>query len=95
MLEGVACQDFKDKGAEDIKKYKCFQEEGYGFIHVVNSTKDATFKEKVNYPKFEGLEMCKPQQGAGYDITVGPGLKKTILIRCDPEGYGMSSSSNT
>jgi len=95
MCEGVDCQNFKDKGAEEINKYKCFQEEGYGFIHVVNDSKDATFKEKVSYPTFKGLEMCKPQQGQGYDISVGPGQSKTILIRCDPEGYGMSSKSNT
>ena len=39
--------------------------------------------------------MCKPQQGQGYDILVKPGERKMILIRCSPEGYGMSSSSST
>jgi hypothetical protein len=39
--------------------------------------------------------MIKPQQGSGYDITVAPGKEKIILIRCDPDGYSMSSSSNT
>lgn len=95
MLEGVTVVDFKDRGAEEIKKYKCFQEEGYGFIHVVNGSKTATFKEKVNYTNFKGLKMCKPQQGQGYDITVEPGKQKTVLIWCDPEGYAMSSSSST
>ena len=37
----------------------------------------------------------KPQQGQGYDIEVKPMTNKMILINCDPEGYGMSSSSNT
>ena len=60
MLEGVTVQDFKDKGAEEIKKYKSFGEEGYGFIHIDNQAKEATFNEKVNFTTFTGLTMCKP-----------------------------------
>ena len=60
MLEGVTVQDFKDKGAEEIKKYKSFGEEGYGFIHIDNQAKEATFNEKVNFTTFTGLNMCKP-----------------------------------
>ena len=62
-MEGVTCVNFSAKGAPDIKKYKCFNEEGYGFIYIENKEKEATFKEKVDYKKFEGLEMMKPQQG--------------------------------
>jgi hypothetical protein len=64
-------------------------------IHIDNQSAAATFKEKVNYNTFTGLQMVKPQQGQGYDITVGPGQSKTVLLRCSPEGYGMSSSSST
>ena len=39
--------------------------------------------------------MMKPQQGQSYDILVKPGDTKMILIRCDPNGYGMSSSAST
>lgn len=60
MLEGVTCTNFADKGAAEVKKYKAFGEEGYGFIYVVNGEKDATFKEKVNYTTFTGLTMIKP-----------------------------------
>ena len=63
MLEGVTCQSFGDKDAPDIRKYKSFNDEGYGFIYVVNDEKDASFKEKVQYNNFTGLTMCKPQQG--------------------------------
>ena len=60
QLEGVTSQTFADKGAPSITKYKCFQEEGYGFIYIVNNEKDASFKEKVNYNNFQGLTMMKP-----------------------------------
>ena len=63
MLEGVTSQDFASKGAPDIRKYKAMCEEGYGFVYIVNKEKDASFKEKVQYNKFDGLTMCKPQQG--------------------------------
>ena len=59
--EDVTCQSFADKGAPEIKKYKAFTPEGYGFIHIVNQSKEATFIEKVNYNTFKGLEMLKPQ----------------------------------
>lgn len=59
-LDGATVQDFAAKGAPEIKKYKGFGEEGYGFVHVTNQSKDATFKEKVNYNTFQGLEMVKP-----------------------------------
>ena len=39
--------------------------------------------------------MMKPQEGSTYDIKVPPGKTKMVLIRCDPEGYGMSSSCKT
>ena len=94
-VEGVTVVDFANKGAPEIKKYKAFGEEGYGFIHFVNESKEATIKEKVNYTTFTGLTMCKPQQGQGYEVSVGPGTSKTVLIKCDPNGYGMSSSSST
>jgi hypothetical protein len=47
QLDGVTCQSFGDRDAHDIRKYKAFNEEGYGFIYVVNDEKDASFKEKV------------------------------------------------
>jgi len=60
MLPGVTCQNFTDKGAPSINKYKSFQDEGYGFIYVTNNEQEATFNEKVNYTNFKGLEMMKP-----------------------------------
>jgi cold shock CspA family protein len=94
-LEGVTCQTFGEQDAAEIKKYKSFNKEGYGFIYVVNDEENASLKDKVHYNNFEGLTMCKPHQGQGYDILVGPGERKMILIRCSPEGYAMSSSAQT
>lgn len=95
MLDGVTMVDFAAKGAPEIKKYKAFQDEGYGFIYIVNDSKEATFKEVVKYTNFQGLKLLKPQFGSSYDIEVKPGQTKMILLWCDSEGYGMGSSSNT
>jgi hypothetical protein len=45
MLDGVTCISFEDQDAPEIKKYKGFSEEGYGFIFIVNGEIDASFKE--------------------------------------------------
>jgi len=37
----------------------------------------------------------EPESGQSYDITVPPGGNKTIVIKMDPEGYSMSSSSTS
>lgn len=78
-----------------MKKYKNFGPEGYGFIVIHNGEKEASFKENVVYNTFKGLTFMAPETGQGYDVTVGPGETRTIVLKCDPEGYGMSSSSST
>jgi len=93
--EAVKCVNYDSKGAPAIKKFSGFTEEGYGFIHFENNEKSATLKEKVVYKNFKGLTLCSPQQGEQYDISVGPGEQKTILMQCHPEGYSMSSSTSS
>ena len=85
----------EDKGAPLIKKYKGFGAEGYGFIIIENDEKEAQFKEKVSFNNFKGLEFLPPETGSAYDILVPPQGNKTIVIKCDPEGYSMSSSTST
>ena len=41
------------------------------------------------------MEFLPPESGQSYDIVVPPGKTKTIIIKCDPEGYSMSSSTTT
>lgn len=84
-----------DKGAPLIKKYKCFGEEGYGFIILENDEEEASYKEKVNFTNFKGLEFVPPETGQSYDIFVPPQGNKTIVIKCDPEGYAMATSSSS
>lgn len=84
-----------DKGAPLIKKYKCFGEEGYGFIIIENDEDEASYKEKVSFTNFKGLEFVLPETGSAYDILVPPQGNRTIVIKCDPEGYAMSSSSSS
>ena len=37
----------------------------------------------------------KPNTASSYDISVAPGGRKMILIRCHEDGYGMGSSCQT
>lgn len=94
-MEGVTVQNFAEQGAPKIKKYKHFGPEGYGFIIVRNEEAEATFEETVKFNTFKGLELLKPESGSSYEMRVAPGEIKTILIKCDPEGYAMSTSSST
>ena len=84
--------DFAKEGAPNIRKYTCIAEEGYGFVHIVNDEKSCSYKETVQYQKFDGLELMKPHKGTSYDLKVGPGEKKTVLIRQKlATGFSMSS----
>ena len=85
----------EDKGAPLIKKYKGFGAEGYGFIIIENDETEAQFKEKVTFNTFKGLQFLPPESGSAYDILVPPQGNKTMVIKCDPEGYSMASSTST
>ena len=85
-------KNYEDQGAPLVKKYTGFTEEGYGYVHITNDEPEAEFTEVINYPKFDRLSLLKPQKGQGYNVTVKPGQKKTIVIRQnDPTGYSLSS----
>ena len=67
-------------------------EEGYGYVHIVNNEAEARYKESVSYTKFGRLSLLKPFKGDGYEIEVGPGQSKTVVIRQDdPTGFSMAS----
>ena len=93
--ETITTVTMADKGAPNIKKYKqVCGPEGYGFIVIHNEEKEATYKENVRYNTFTGLEFVLPETGTSYTALVKPGETKTIVIKCDPEGYGMATSSS-
>ena len=56
----IAELNFADKGAPEIRKYKNFGAEGYGFIYIKNESSSATFNEKCVFNTFKGIEMTKP-----------------------------------
>ena len=67
-------------------------EEGYGYVHIVNGDAESRFKEKVEYTKFDRLSLLKPFKGDSYEVDVGPGECKTVVIRQnDPTGFSMAS----
>ena len=72
---------FDDQGAPDIVKYFAMTEEGYGYVHIVNNEAEARFKEKIEYSKFDKLRLLKPFKGDSYEVDVGPGEQKTIVIK--------------
>ena len=83
---------FDDQGASEIKKYFAMTEEGYGYVHIVNNEAEARFKERIEYTKFDRLSLLKPFKGDSYEVDVGPGESKTIVIRQnDPTGFSMAS----
>lgn len=93
QLSGTKVVNFEKEGAPNIKKYTCIAEEGYGFVHIVNDEKTCSYKENVNYTKFDGLELMKPFKGTAYDVMIKPGEKKTVMIRQNKAtGFSMSSS---
>ena len=71
-MEGVEKINYSDKGAGKIWKYKCFSQEGYGFIHIQNNETEATFREKVSFTNFDGLKFILPESGTSYDVEVLP-----------------------
>ena len=80
-IEGCKITTMEKDGCPDIKKYSMILEEGYGFVHVVNDNASSSYKETVNFVKFDGLEIMKPYKGSSYDLLVKPGERKTIVIR--------------
>jgi len=94
-LPGVTKTTMADKGAPLVKKYKCFGDESYGFIIIQNDEPAAQYKEKVNFTSFKGLEFVAPESGSAYEVLVPPKGNKTIVIKCDPEGYAMATSSSS
>ena len=61
--DGVKVQTFESSDQPQIKKFQCFNEEGYAFIHYANGSADATLWQKVEFKNFEGLTLLDPEEG--------------------------------
>lgn len=69
-MDNVVVADFGARGAPDIKKYKGFAPEGYGFIIYKNESSEASIREKVTFNNFKGLKLLAPEEGQSYEANV-------------------------
>ena len=61
---GLHRLDFSDKKAPQIKRYQEYNfPEGYNYILVLNQDSEATYKENLEYEKFEKLNFLAPHSG--------------------------------
>ena len=89
-MDGVVKTTFEDRRAPMITKYECAEApEGYNFIIVKNLEKEITYKENVYFNTFEGLEILDHEEPNYYEMEVGPGETKTILIKANIVGFSM------
>ena len=64
-----------------MHKHTQFCEEGYGYVLYSNKSQESTIQETVTYNKFEGLALVKPYKDQSYEVKVGPGESKVVVIR--------------
>jgi len=75
-----------------VTRYFAITEEGYGYVHIANKEAEARYKECLSFNAFDKLSLLKPFKGAGYEVEVGPGESRTVVIRQnDITGFKMSS----
>ena len=62
--KGLHRLDMKEKGAPEIKRYlECNYPEGYIYVILLNNDPASTYKEVLQFEKFEKLQMLKPHSG--------------------------------
>ena len=97
----MIAKDIVEQGGEDINvepneeepavvKSTVTSEFGYLMIVIKNGSQSSTYKENVEFPKFEGLTLVDPEEGNGYEIAVEAGETKVVLIKQECRGYGYS-----
>jgi hypothetical protein len=93
-VENGTATSYEKHGLPEATKYSQITKFGFGYICFDNQSEDTSIQEEVTYTEFEGLELMKPYRGASYEITVGPGEKKIIILnQTSPRGYKMKSSA--
>lgn len=74
--------DMAEKGAHQIRRYlECNYPEGYIYIIIKNQDSEATYRETLEFDKFEKLKMCAPYSGKRFDVSVGPLNTEIVLIK--------------
>lgn len=92
--EDVEVKPMASKKAPLITRYECNQApEGYNFVLVENEDPEARYRESVDYTTFEGLSILfLGSEEHKYDLDVGPGETKIILMRAEIQGFNMAAS---
>ena len=89
------CDTTPNNEDSNILKSKVKSDHGYMMI-VIQNNGSQSYNETVQYSTFDGLTLIAPEEGKEYDITVGPGETRVVLIRiCRRSGWSMSSSTQT
>ena len=87
-------QSFSTDGAPNCYKYTGLTPEGYTYIYLENKEEDSTLLNDVKYTQFEGLVLLPPYSGTSYNLQVGPGEDKIVLIKqIDLYGFNLVSSN--
>lgn len=103
--EGMKRSTMEGNGAPEIEIVEQSDpEEGYRFIHVNNQNKEFSFMEEMTYRTLDGQQILQPhistqemadvltKTDMSYKFNVPPGDSKTVIIRCNVQGYGMAGS---
>ena len=92
-LPDIDKTDLSEKKAPLITKYTCDQApEGYNFVIIKNDDKEQKYKESVNYSTFEGLTFVDHPDQTSYELTVGPGETKIVLMEAKVQGFSTAAS---
>ena len=79
---GIHRIDFGDKGAKQVKRYAEYNyPEGYNYFIVKNQDGEATYREYLEFEKFENCELLTPHTGRTFKISVGPLMEDIVLIK--------------
>ena len=88
--------DLADKKAPLITKYTCTKApEGYNFVIIKNQDKEQKYKECVEYTTFEGLSFIDKPDESKYELTIGPGETKIVIMESKVQGFSSAASMTT
>lgn len=80
--QGIHRIDFGDKGANQVKRYAEYNyPEGYNYFIIKNQDGEATYREYLEFEKFENCEFLLPHSGMSFKISVGPLMEDIVIIK--------------
>lgn len=67
-----------------IRKFLFKTQFGYDVTLIKNEgdlKRGASYIEKVKFDTFEGLQLCSPEKGSSYQVSVNPGITRIVMLR--------------